>query len=493
MSRDLVKALVLLCATLGARAVHADGFDGQRLVSPMGAAGGFSLERPWILKHLGLGGGFVTHYGYSPVVERERPSGRILAVPLRHALTMDLLFAIGLGGFVELAAHLPVHAYFAGDATNFGGQPILANSGVGDLRLGPKFIFYRTGKRTFHWSIGMAIPVSFPTGDAAALRGSGGFVLDPRLMFGVGGWRWELYVNGGYRWRSNDGPANLYGFGEITYGVGVIVTLPVWKDRIDLAGELVGGYNHSGVGSELVKSPLETLLGIIIRPHPIVSVYAGGGAGLTSGLGTADARAFAGVRIAWRLQNRNDFADDDKDGVANSDDRCPRAAEDRDGFQDDDGCPEDDNDRDGISDDDDECPDQPEEPGGDRDGCPEKTYVTVKRGRLYIFGKVQFETDSTRITAKSQPLLDQIAVALRGHPELSDVRVQGHTDNVGGRDYNEKLSRERAEAVKAALMRRGVAEGRLHARGLGETRPIASNQTKGGRAKNRRVEFLTRD
>jgi outer membrane protein OmpA-like peptidoglycan-associated protein len=94
--------------------------------------------------------------------------------------------------------------------------------------------------------------------------------------------------------------------------------------------------------------------------------------------------------------------------------------------------------------------------------------------------------------AKSQPLLDQIAAALRAHPEL-DVRVQGHTDNVGRRDYNDKLSQERAEAVENALKRRGISGGRLHAKGFGEARPIASNQTKGGRAKNRRVEFVTKD
>ena len=52
--------------------------------------------------------------------------------------------------------------------------------------------------------------------------------------------RWELYTNLGYRWRSNGGPANLLGYGEVTYGLGAIVTLPVWHDRIDLSGELVG-------------------------------------------------------------------------------------------------------------------------------------------------------------------------------------------------------------------------------------------------------------
>src|SRR5690606_30054169 len=143
-------------------------------------------------------------------------------------------------------------------------------------------------------------------------------------------WRWELYANLGYRWRSNGAAANLYGPGEVTYGLGAIITLPVWRDRIDLNAELFGGYNHAGTGSELVRSPLEALAGVTIRPHPIVSLYAGAGAGLTSGLGTPDSRAILGVRIAYRLQKREDFADDDRDGIPNGRDKCPKTPEDKD-------------------------------------------------------------------------------------------------------------------------------------------------------------------
>src|SRR5262249_29632702 len=165
--------------------------------------------------------------------------------------------------FLELAVDLPVRAYWAGDATNFG-QPILANAGVGDFRFAPKFLFWRGGNRDLHGSVGLIMPVSFPSGDEQALRGSGGFVIDPRLLMGIGGWRWELYMNGGYQWRSvSNTPV---GYGEITYGVGMLVTLPVWHDRIDLNGELVGGFNHAGTGSALAKAPLEALVGLTERP-----------------------------------------------------------------------------------------------------------------------------------------------------------------------------------------------------------------------------------
>ena len=67
--------------------------------------------------------------------------------------------------------------------------------------------------------------------------------------------------------------------------------------------------------------------------------------------------------------------------------------------------------------------------------------------------------------------------------------MQGHTDSTGGADFNRKLSQERAESVRNALIKRGVAARRLSAKGYGEENPLAPNFTNAGRAKNRRVEF----
>ena len=94
------------------------------------------------------------------------------------------------------------------------------------------------------------------------------------------------------------------------------------------------------------------------------------GVGITNGLAVPDFRLLAGVRYAVGLPGKGGERDSDSDGIADKEDKCPSEAEDFDGFEDGDGCPEPDNDHDGILDDDDECPDDPEEPGGDRDGCP---------------------------------------------------------------------------------------------------------------------------
>ena len=118
--------------------------------------------------------------------------------------------------------------------------------------------------------------------------------------------------------------------------------------------------------------------------------------------------------------------------------------------------------------------------------------MQIEGGKIVIFGKVQFRTGSDEIDRRSEPLLDQIGEALNAHPEVRNVEIQGHTDNVGGPSINNKLSQDRAAAVKVALEKRGVDGDRLSTRGYGESSPIAPNTTKAGRAKNRRVEFVIR-
>lgn len=77
--------------------------------------------------------------------------------------------------------------------------------------------------------------------------------------------------------------------------------------------------------------------------------------------------------------------------------------------------------------------------------------------------------------------------------KIRRVEIGGHTDSTGDEDYNLKLSRERAETVRDALIKRGVAPQRLVAKGYGESEPIAPNLTRAGRAKNRRVDFSILD
>ncbi len=182
-------------------------------------------------------------------------------------------------------------------------------------------------------------------------------------------------------------------------------------------------------------------------------------------------------------------ADSDKDGIPDDADKCPTVAEDKDGFEDADGCPDLDHDHDGVIDTKDKCPKQKETVNGyqDTDGCPDTVPKAVAAFTGTIKG-VNFKTGSDVLTAESYPILDKAADVLVKFPKVR-LEVSGHTDSRGSKRRNTALSQRRADAVRKYFASRGIDADRLVARGFGPTRAIASNRTKDGRAQNRRVEF----
>jgi outer membrane protein OmpA-like peptidoglycan-associated protein len=240
--------------------------------------------------------------------------------------------------------------------------------------------------------------------------------------------------------------------------------------------------------------------------------------------------------------------DTDGDGIPDDLDRCPTQPEDKDGFQDEDGCPEPDNDGDGIVDAKDKCPNNPgplETSGcpdadgdkvadwedacvdvagvrtadpktngcpGDRDGdgvpdnvdkcpdepgpkenngCPVKVYklVVVKKDKIEIKQQVHFATNKSKVLPDSYELLNQVAQVLKDFPDIKKLSVDGHTDNVGTHAHNMTLSQARADSVRQYLVDKGIDGSRLEAHGFGPDKPIASNKTAKGKAENRRTEF----
>ncbi len=190
-------------------------------------------------------------------------------------------------------------------------------------------------------------------------------------------------------------------------------------------------------------------------------------------------------------------------------DNCPEDAEDVDGFQDDDGCPDPDNDRDGICDPwveasglldkyahtckgADACPDNPETLNGykDEDGCPDEVPVPPKK--VFVLEGVNFESGKATITKDSEVSLRKVVDIMEAFPETT-FEIVGHTDNVGNAAKNKQLSADRAAAVKTFLVENGIADNRMVTRGAGDTQPKASNKTPEGRAQNRRIEFIRTD
>ncbi len=176
--------------------------------------------------------------------------------------------------------------------------------------------------------------------------------------------------------------------------------------------------------------------------------------------------------------------DRDGDGFLDSVDKCP----DDPGVEPD-GCPIPDTDGDGILDPDDKCPTEPETKNGyqDEDGCPDVIPPKIAAFTGTIKG-IYFDLDKDTIKPKSRPVLDRAVSVLQEFDSIN-IEISGHTDSTGSPDYNRDLSKRRAAAVKRYLVEHGVADARIVTRGAGPDEPIDTNKTAVGRAKNRRIEF----
>lgn len=192
------------------------------------------------------------------------------------------------------------------------------------------------------------------------------------------------------------------------------------------------------------------------------------------------------------LAQFNGCPDSDNDGIANPDDACPEVAGTA-AFK---GCP--DRDGDGVADKQDQCPDVA---GAiSNNGCPvvvapvapakvEEVKLTQEEAKVVkeAFSDLEFENGKAVIKQESLTSLDELSDLLITRPYR--LLLSGHTDNVGNAAANVKLSKARAEAVKAYLVKVGVDTDKVITEGWGSKKPVASNKTPQGRQKNRRVEF----
>ena len=183
--------------------------------------------------------------------------------------------------------------------------------------------------------------------------------------------------------------------------------------------------------------------------------------------------------------------DNDKDGIGDPVDKCPDVPEDKDSFEDEDGCPEPDNDKDGIPDVRDLCPNEPETVNGyaDADGCPDEGQVRVVGDKIVLDDRVHFYVNSFIIRKISYPLLMRLGKLIAEHPEYVHVSVEGHADERGPDNFNQKLSEDRARAVMEFLVKQGIAQERLSSIGYGSTRPLVDTKSEYALLLNRRVEF----
>ena len=120
---------------------------------------------------------------------------------------------------------------------------------------------------------------------------------------------------------------------------------------------------------------------------------------------------------------------------------------------------------------------------------PAPKKAEIKGKKIELNENVEFKTNSHELANVTDPVLDEVVQIMKAHPEMIRVRVEGHTDKSGRAKYNQGLSERRAKTVKEYLISHGIEASRLTSKGFGMTRPIATNKTEEGRARNRRVEI----
>ena len=125
----------------------------------------------------------------------------------------------------------------------------------------------------------------------------------------------------------------------------------------------------------------------------------------------------------------------------------------------------------------------------EENGCPPpRKYIVVTETQIELKEQFFFATNKTKVLAKSEPLLNEIADVLKENPTIK-ISIEGHTDSTGRYKSNVKLSQGRAKSVMQELIKRGIAKDRLQYAGYGPDKPIDTNDTPEGRANNRRVEL----
>ncbi|HSK02073.1 MAG TPA: thrombospondin type 3 repeat-containing protein, partial [Kofleriaceae bacterium] len=277
----------------------------------------------------------------------------------------QLAAAYGVSDRLQLGATLPVIFTLRGEGLEPDtGSPAMGGlnvTGIGDLVVEGKYRLYRQGGVKVAALAAVSLPSSVGS-DGSQFIGDDLPSLRARVALQYDGGRIALGMNGGALLRK---PRTIY---DSTIGPQLAWSAAAALRITDRVAAIAEGYGRAGLPDfSLDASPLEAIGALRFHATGAVAVLVGGGAGLVRGVGSPASRFFLSVGYA------PDMRDTDGDGVPNGRDRCPTEPEDRDGFEDGDGCPDDDNDGDRRPDATDRCPNEAEDFDGfdDDDGCPD--------------------------------------------------------------------------------------------------------------------------
>jgi large repetitive protein len=461
------------------------------------------------------------------------PNGDEVEV-VRNQLTVQVAVAIGLADRLELFMLLPATLYQGGQEPRGSGlrfdEP--ESAGVGDLELGGSA--HLLGDREHGFQLGLHAALLAPTGSPDALASDGEVGVRGSFSAAVVLDAVTFALQAGAAYRPKRSLGLITSGSEATLRLGAYLPIEErWRLMLELDGATRLG---DGRAFEKLSTPVDLLLGgeHIMRSGLRFGLGAGPGLTLATGtpllrvLGTVgfappreppappappdrdhDGLLDAADRCPDDPEDANDFEDSDgcpdaardsdNDTVPDASDGCATEPEDRDGIADQDGCPEadPDGDGDGIRDADDRCPAEPETLNGieDQDGCPDavpppppEAPAAAPAPPVSLPEPLLFGRKSKNLRPSAQPKLKELLQTMTANPELR-ITLEGHSSADGSADFNQILSEQRAETVKAWLVKKGIAADRITTRGLGVTQPASEGDNEPARAANRRVEI----
>jgi hypothetical protein len=488
-------AILILASTAAA---HADTRNLDLSIfnpTPSTGAAWFQLQDPDVGREGDWAASALVSYANDPLVLRTAPNDN---VAIQDRTMFELGGAFAFGDRFEVGLRFPLYLQSGENlnSTTMFGEPAAEGTAAGDLVVNAKARLWRRHSPTSELVIGVAAALSLPTETADQFAGSGKPQLDALGLVSFTTLDGKLSLAGqlGGVFRAtalfhdvDQGNGLLWGAGA-SYRIHPRVAL-----EAEVFGELVPGGLHDAPTGDAAMGParaldaIEGLVGAQLRVERRFNVGLAAGRGVTSAPGapafrgvvsvtfmpTADrSLGTAGHRTVGDADNdgipddvdkcpnqpedKDGFQDEDGcpdpdndgDGIPDTEDKCPNLAEDKDGFEDADGCPDIDNDHDGILDRFDRCPNQPETINGidDDDGCPDEGVglVTIDKDRVTL-GETVAVTASGKVAQASFNVLGQLGATLRAHTELIKIRVKG------------KL----AQAVVDWLIQYGIATERL--------------------------------
>jgi outer membrane protein OmpA-like peptidoglycan-associated protein len=472
-------------------------------------------------------GGAYLNFSLDPLVLITAGTNSKAVSVVGNRLQLDVMAAVAIApiasevGWVELGVTMPLVLAQASDNLEaIGTEGYLQSFVPGDMRLTGKVPLWRRAPEGSGLGAAAILGVSLPTGIREAFASDGALTWNPNVIadyrFGSG---LLLSLNAGLWLRPDHEFLGVKWGSSATFGLATEV--PILRGMgINAVGMFSGSTPLEKFPNQPQQLPAELLMGLRWYSDADLTFTVGGGGGCGCSLTAPTLRFFSSVvwnPFGGEKDNIKKFknpppppVDPDYDSVIGQGDRCPNEAGpvenggcpdtdlDKDGLVDrldtcpaeaglkaKQGCPNRDRDGDGVEDASDKCPDVGPGPRG-HDGCP---LARIQGNKILILDQVHFATDQDIILSESFPVLEEVADILLTHPEIQRVLVEGHTDARATDAYNFDLSRRRAASVKEFLLDSGIAVERLCSAGFGRSKPIASNDSEGGMALNRRVEF----